>query len=459
MKIRHLRWYIAALLFASTVINYVDRQTLSIVAPVLTKELNISQVQYANILQAFLIPYTVMYVISGMVVDRWGTRISLSVFMAWWSASNALHFMARSAAQLAGFRFLLGVGEPGNYMAAARAVSEWYPAKERAFVNGLVNAGSALGAIIATPLVVWITVQHGWRAAFVATGALGFVWLVFWLLLYRLPERHRLITGQELEYIQSPSETLDPAARPGWAELLNQREIWGLLLARFFSDPVWWFYLFWMPKYLVEQRGFTLAQVGMFAWLPYLASDLGSLAGGYVSGRLTGARRTVLQARYATMLPCALFMPASILIAFTQSSALALGLICLILFFHMAWKTNLMTLTNDIYAAESVGFVSGFTSFGSGAGGVLFTNVTGRIVQAFSYNLVFITMGVLHPAAFLVCRLLVSKAPRQTASSNIGHHSTAPAIGRYGGRQAEISMSATADHKEAGNVCKEPGIY
>ena len=411
MKIPHLRWYVAVLLFTSTVINYIDRQALSTVAPLITKELNISQIQYGEILQAFLIPYTVMYVVSGVLVDRWGTRTSLAVFIAWWSASNALHALARNALHLAGFRFLLGVGEPGNYMAAGRAISEWYPPRERAFVNGLINAGSAVGAIVATPLVVWITMRYGWRAAFVVTGAMGFAWLAFWLLLYQLPQKHRLITTEELAAIQEPGQAAQSPSPARWADLWKQREIWGLLLARFFSDPVWWFYLFWMPKYLVERRGFTLAEVGLIAWLPYLTADIGALAGGYISGRLIGGRFTTLQARYATMLPAVLFMPASIAIAFTSSSAVALALICMVTLCHQVWKTNLMTITNDIYPVESVGSVSGIVSLGSGLGGVLFMNVTGRIVEAFSYNSIFVIMGFLHPVAFVVCRLLVSTAP------------------------------------------------
>lgn len=213
MKIGHLRWYVAALLFASTVINYVDRQTLSVVAPVLTKELNISQVEYGYILQAFLTAYTIMYVVSGLMVDRWGTRTSLAAFVGWWSISNALHAFVRSAVQLAGVRFLLGVGEPGNYNAAGRAASEWYPPRERAFINGLINAGSAVGAILATPMVVWITAHYGWRFSFVATGAMGLVWLVLWLLLYEVPERHRHITPEELAYIRqaAPAATAPPA--------------------------------------------------------------------------------------------------------------------------------------------------------------------------------------------------------------------------------------------------------
>ncbi|MFB3825923.1 MAG: MFS transporter [Bryobacteraceae bacterium] len=411
MKIRHLRWYIAALLFASTVINYIDRQALSVVAPVLTKELHITPVQYGGIVQAFLIAYTVMYVVSGVLVDRWGTRRSLAVFVSWWSIANMLHMLARSAAQLAGFRFLLGVGEPGNYMAASKAISEWYPPKERAFVNGLINAGSALGAIVAAPLVVWLTLHYGWRFSFLATGALGFVWLVFWLALYHLPARHRRITAAELSYIEGSPGELDGAPSAKWMDLWKQREVWGLLLARFFSDPVWWFYLFWMPKYLAEQRGFTLAEIGIFAWLPYLTSDIGSLAGGYISGRLLGGKRTALQARYATMLPAALFMPASVAIPFINSSVAALALICMVTLAHQVWKTNLMTITNDVYPVASVGSVSGIVSLGSGLGGAAFMDLTGRIVQTFSYSSIFVIMGFLHPAAFLICRMLLPKAP------------------------------------------------
>ena len=411
MKLRNVRWYIAGLLFASTVINYIDRQTLSVVAPVLTKDLNISPTEYAAILQAFLIAYTIMYVLSGPLVDRWGTKVSLAVFVAWWSASNALHMFARTPFQLAAFRFMLGVGEPGNYNAAARIASEWYPPKERAFINGLVNAGSALGAIIATPLVAWLTIAYGWRFAFVATGALGFVWLAFWLFFYHLPAKHPFITAGELAQLQAvqASESLVP--QESWARLWGRRDVWGLLLARFLSDPVWWFYLFWMPKYLVEQRSFTLVEIGLIAWLPYLTADMGAIAGGWISGRLLGPGRTTLQARYIPMAVSAFVMPASIGIAYTSSSSVAVALISLVTCCHQIWKTNLMTITNDIYPVASVGSVAGIVSLGSGVGGVLFMNATGRIVEAVSYDWMFIIMGFLHPVAFLVCRLMVPAAP------------------------------------------------
>lgn len=408
MKIEHLRWYIAALLFLASVINYIDRQTLSIVAPQLTKELHISAVQYSNILQAFLIAYTVMYVGCGFLVDRWGTRWSMAVFMAWWSLANMLHAFANSAMQLGVCRFLLGVGEPGSFMATLKATSEWFPPKERAVVNGLANAGASLGAVIAAPLVVWLTLRFGWRSSFVITGAMGFVWLGIWLLLYRLPQDHKLITAKELAWIRPGSGSVESSqSHIRKADLLRYPQTWGLLLARFISDPVWWFYLFWLPKYLVDQRGFTMAQMGMLAWLPYLCADLGAISGGLMSGWLIKRHWPVLKARTAAMLPCAMVMPLSAWIGFTPSSTIALGVICIVTFAHMAWKTNLVTTTNDIYPTRVVGSVSGIIALGSGLGGTLFTNLTGQMVQHFSYKWLFIIMGFLHPAAYVLFRLMV----------------------------------------------------
>ena len=407
MKVPHLRWYIAALLFLATVINYVDRQALSVVAPVLTKELNLTPVAYANILQAFLYAYTVMYLFSGIIVDRWGTRLSLSVFMVWWSVANMLHAFVASALQLGVFRLLLGAGESGNFMAAVKAASEWFPAKERAFVNGLVNAGAAVGAIVSGPLIVWLYLNYGWRSAFVITGAMGLVWMAGWLCFYRLPRDHPRITVQELALIEGPAASSPVRRKIRWLELVAVRQTWGLFLARLLSSPVWWFYLFWLPKYLVEQRGFTMKQMGMLVWLPYLCADLGSISGGLASGWLIKRKWNVLNARTATMLPFALVMPISVGIALTPSTTVALAIICVVTFSHMAWMTNLTTVTNDIYPTGVVGSVAGIAAFGNGLGGALFTWLTGHMVQNFSYGAIFMIMGFLHPAAFLVFRWLV----------------------------------------------------
>ncbi len=413
-----IRWRVATLLFLASVINYVDRQTLSVVAPVLTKELDISPTQYALILQAFLAAYTVMYVGSGLICDRFGTRASLAFFMVWWSIANAMHGFVRSAAGLGIFRLLLGAGESGNFMASIKAVSEWYPPKEKAFANGLINAGAAIGAVIAAPLVVWITEWLGWRAAFFVTGSFGFIWLIFWLRIYHVPEKHPQISASELAYIREGGDAPVAAARASlwsnWKALLQRRETWGLLVARVISDPVWWFYLFWLPKYLVDQRGFTMREMGWTSWMPYLTADLGSLAGGILSGWLLARTGwTPVKSRLGVMAASACLMPLSIWIAYTPSNVIALGVICLVTFAHMSWKTCLMTMTNDIYPAKVIGSVSGIVAFGSGLGATLFTGLAGWIVENFGYSVVFILMGFLHPLSWFAVRALV-RPSRQT---------------------------------------------
>ncbi|MBY0373796.1 MAG: MFS transporter, partial [Bryobacteraceae bacterium] len=319
---------------------------------------------------------------------------SLAAFMSWWSAANMLHAAAQSAWELGIGRFLLGVGEPGNFMAGFRAISEWFAPKEKAFVNGLLNGGSAVGAILAPPLVAWLTIAYGWRWAFVVTGASGFVWLAAWLAV--VPRNPPV-----------PAE-VETGPRTPWLKLLGQRETWGLLLPRFVSDPVWWFYLFWLPKYLADQRQFTLAEIGLLAWMPYLAADLGAMAGGAWSGALVARGWPVLRARQAGMWPFALLMPVSVLIP-AASAQTALALICLVTFAHMAWKTNLQTVTNDVFPVSVVGSVSGIIAFGSGLGGTLFTNLTGWTVQNFSYDAIFYVMGFLHPTAYMIHRLMTRK--------------------------------------------------
>ena len=398
----HLRWWIAGLLFLSSVINYVDRQVFSVLGPTLTAEFKLSPSDYANIGLAFQIPYTLMYVGSGFLVDRWGARKALAVFMVWWSVASMLHGFARSAFSLGFFRFLLGLGEPGNFMAGFRAISEWYPPKEKAFVNGLMNGGAAVGAIIAPPLVAWLTLSYGWRQAFVVTGTFGFIWLIAWLAVYRNPPVTQAETGVAAVTVPKPSI----------ASLLRQRETWALLLPRFVSDPVWWFYLLWLPKYLADQRGFTIADIGRLAWMPYLAADIGALTGGLLSGWLIKRGSAPLRARSFGMAPFAMLMPVSLVIPYVDTPK-ALAIICLVAFAHMAWKTNLQTVTNDVFPLGVVGSVSGIIAFGSGLGGSLFTWLTGWTVQNISYDAIFILMGFLHPISYLIFRWIL----RQPLSS------------------------------------------
>ncbi len=450
----NLRWWIAGFLFLSSIINYIDRQVLSVVAPILTKEFALSPSDYANIGLAFQIPYTLMYIGSGFLVDRWGARKALAIFMVWWSAASMLHAFARNAFSLGAFRFLLGIGEPGNFMAGFRAISEWCSPKEKGFVNGLLNGGAAVGAIIAPPLVAWLAIHYGWRNAFVLTGAAGFLWLIGWLLVYKNPPN--IAEGSVVEspskelacatepdgtakssfcFISGPSgpapafeeprttgsasrgsgaiggsqsRSLFATGRPSTMALLRQPETWALLLPRFVSDPVWWFYLLWLPKYLSDQRGFSIADIGALAWMPYLAADLGALVGGIFTGWLIQRGFETVRARSFGMLPFAALMPVSVLIP-GASTNMALAIICVVAFAHMAWKTNLQTVTNDVFPLSVVGTVAGIIAFGSGLGGSIFTWLTGWTVQNVSYDAIFIVMGFLHPIAFVIFRFFMRR--------------------------------------------------
>jgi ACS family hexuronate transporter-like MFS transporter len=414
-KILGLRWYIAALIFLATVINYVDRQTFSVAAPTIKQELHLTQIQYGYILQAFMLAYTVMYFFSGFLVDRWGTRKSLSIFISWWSSATMLNALGRGVRSFACINALSGMGEPGNFNAAGRATSEWFPPKERAFINGLVNAGGATGAVISIPLVAWAATHYGWRMAFVFAGTLGFLWLIPWMFLYKLPKEHPAITEDELAYIQSgPAALRQEHAEEGAAtlvQLLHKPDIWGLIVTRFFSDPVWWFFIFWLPSYLLEQRGLTLAEIAFFGWMPYLASGAGSLFGGWASGWIIRKRGgNPVRARLLLVAICAFIMPVCILVPFTHSISIMIAILCAVAFFYMASKTNLMTITNDVYPTHCVGTVSGIFMFGSGLGGFLFQGITATIVQYFSYTAVFAVVGLMPVIALIVCYWGLNKA-------------------------------------------------
>ena len=406
--IPNVRWRIAALLFFATVINYIDRQTLSVLAPEITAELGLTNIEYSNIVQAFLISYASMYIVWGLVIDRWGTRTALAVSMIWWSLANAGHAVARGAVGLGVFRALLGIGESGNFLAAEKAISEWFPPKERGFANGLVNAAAATGAVLAPPLIVWIFQLWGWRLAFVITGALGFVWMAFWLRWYWVPALHPRVFAEERELIEAPAAQSNKR-HVRWRELFGFPQTWALFLARVVADPVWWFYLFWLPKYLSDDRGFTMVEIGMVAWMPYLTADLGSLAGGWASGQLIKLGVPVVKARKWIMLPSAALMPLGLLVAYSESSAVAMATICVITFAHMSWKTNLMTMTNDIYPTSIVGSVAGIVGLGSSLGGVIFTRITGIVVENYSYATIFVVMAFLHPVALLILNAMIKR--------------------------------------------------
>jgi ACS family hexuronate transporter-like MFS transporter len=418
-RIPRLRWWIAGLVFLSTVINYVDRQTLSVLAPQLTKELGISNIEYGWISQAFLIPYTLMYIVSGLLIDRYGVKLIYGAATIWWSVAAMLHATASSTFGLGAFRFLLGTAESANFVAAEKVAAEWYPPKERGTLNGLVQAATVTGALITPPVVVWLSLRYGWRAAFLFTGSLGLIWAVAWVRLYHLPQHHPRITEEELKLIRDEEALAAPAGAPAtimprWLDFFRFPETWGLLVARVISDPVWWFYLFWMPKYLTEAKGLTMAEMGMVVWIPYLAADAGSISGGWYSGRLIGRGSSAVDARKRVMFAAALLMPVGLLLLLTPSTPTTILLISVVLFIHSAWKTNLVTLTVDIFPRRVVASAHGIVATGGGIGGAIFTTMAGYLIEWQSYTPVLALMGVLHPMAYLCVRRLVKKTQYQT---------------------------------------------
>ena len=383
------RWWIAALLFFSTVINYIDRQNLSILARTIQDDLKISDLQYSYVVQAFLLAYTFTYVIAGRLTDWLGARISMALFVGWWSIADALTAFSTSAMSLGFFRFLLGVGEPGNYTAAPKAVSEWFAPREQGLVIGLYTAGATLGATLAPPLIAFAALHFGWRLAFVFTGSLGLVWLAFWLGMYRTPAA-----------VRAPDSS--PAIAHPWKTALHRAETWRLLIGRLLTDPVWYFYLFWFPKYLTDARHLSLTAVGRTAWVVYLAADLGCLAAGYFSAVFIGKGMAPAWTRVTLMAISALLLPFSALVAIAPSAFAAALIGSLATFGHLSWQTSLSSLILDLYPQRLVGTVFGIVAAGSGLGGLLSTGLVGFAVTHYSYAPVFVVMGVLHPFALLL---------------------------------------------------------
>ena len=396
----HLRWWIAALLFLATVINYIDRQTLSVLAPVLRDEFGMSNTDYSRIVSAFMLAYLIMQAGSGRIMDWVGTRRGFALTITWWSIAAMLHAGARSALSFGVFRFLLGLGEAGNWPGAVKAISEWFPARERAFAIGFFNSGSTLGAVIAPPLVAWLALTYGWRNAFLLTGSLGFFWLVLWLILFRLPHEHRWLRKSELEHIRKGQQDDQAAQRIPWIQLFSYKQVWGLVLSRMLSDPVWWFYVFWLPNYLKGERDFSLAMIGYFAWIPFLAADIGCLAGGAISGYLIKLGLPVLRARKAVMFVSALLMMSGIPAVLVEDANVAVALISVATFSYSMWAANILTLAADLFPQQVVASVCGLSGTGAATGGMVFTLIVGAVVDRFSYLPIFVAAGVMPLLAF-----------------------------------------------------------
>ena len=406
-RIPNVRWWIVGMLFIATVINYVDRQALSILAREIQNALHMSDLGYSVVVQAFLVAYTLGYLLAGRVTDYLGTRLSMAVFIGWWSIANMLTAVAQNVLSLGVFRFLLGLGEAGNYTGYTKAISEWFPPHERGLAFAVCTAGATTGATVAAPVIAILGAQYGWRATFVLTGMLGLLWVVPWLLLHRSAGKHQLTIDRE----NMDSSSLARSSILGlegdsewqrWKHMLVDTNTWLLALARFLTDPVWYFYVFWFPKYLMDSRSMSLIRVGELAWVVYLAADVGTIWGGWASGLLIKRGMPPVSARKRIMVIAALFVPLSPLVAFAPTVTIALCVASVVVLAQLAWQVSLATLIIDIYPQRFVATVFGIITAGSGLGGFLSTIAVGHLVTHFSYKPVFVLMAFLHPCALLL---------------------------------------------------------
>jgi len=422
VKIPKLRWIIAFLLCLSTMINYLDRQAIGVVSVEIRREFSLTEQDYSYILSFFFLAYAIMYAGSGYIIDRLGTRRGFAVFISGWSIAQLLHGFAIGKWSLGSYRFLLGLSEPGAWPAAAKAVSEWFPASQRALAMGIFNAGTSLGSALAPITVAVITRHYGWRNAFVLTGSIGLAWLAAWLFLYQPPHLNRWLRADEyatLKPLLPPPEEAQPAKaeRVHWKTLIRERACWTLILTRFFTDPVIYFVIFWLPEYLRKERAFNLAEVGKYSWVPFAFGGIGYILGGWLSGRLIEAGWPLARARKLVMAMGAAVMPVAILAPLVPTAALAIAATCFITFGHGLWVANLQTIPTDIFRGREIGTVTGFSGMGGAVGGMLASLGTGYIVTHFTYAPIFLLAGLMHPLSAILTytllpdRFFVARAP------------------------------------------------
>jgi ACS family hexuronate transporter-like MFS transporter len=406
------RWLIAGLLFSASALSFFDRQVLSVLAPRILEDLRLSNVDYSHAVAAFTLAYSVMFTVGGRLVDHLGTRAGLGLAVAFWTLASLLHAAARTGGQLTLFRFLLGVGEGACFPGAARGVLEWFPRRERALAMGLATTGgSAIGAVLAPPLIVAAAAYTGWRGAFLLTGLAGAVWVALWLALYRLPDRSRFVSEAERRHIlRDANPAMSQDGRP-WPlkRLLKLKQVWGVTLTRFLLDPVFYFYMFWIPQYLAQQRGASLDEIGRLAWIPFFTLGVSSLVGGALSDKLVARGWSLGRARKTVMAAAALLTPVSMLAPFASTSFEAVVLLGVLMFAHGFWMTNYMTLIGDLFPPSSVGTVVGLSGTAGGLSGALTGLFLGRFIQAWSFTPAFLICGLLYPIGL---GIILASVPR-----------------------------------------------
>jgi ACS family hexuronate transporter-like MFS transporter len=402
------RWRICAFLLAATTINYVDRQVLGVLAPELQRTFAWSEVEYGYIVTAFQAAYAIGLVGAGAVIDRLGTRLGYALAIGLWSLAAMSHALVGSVMGFALARFALGLGEAGNFPAALKTVAEWFPRRERAFATGIFNSGSNIGAILAPLTVPIVAVSFGWQAAFLITGLLSVTWIVLWLVVYRAPEQHRGVSSAELALIRS--DPPEPTTRVPWRTLLRHRQTWAFLIAKFMTDPIWWFFLFWLPKFLNTEYGLSLLGLGPPLVAIYIMADIGSIGGGWLAGRLIHRGWTTNRARKTAMLICALAVVPVVLTVNVENVWLAVALLGLATAGHQGWSANLFTLPSDMFPRRTVASVVGIGGFGGAVGGMCIATFTGFLLERTgSYVPVFLMAGSAYLLALLAVHLLTPR--------------------------------------------------
>ena len=407
----NLRWWIAGMLAVATALNYLDRQCFPVVVGEIRKEIPISSEDYGRLTSLFLLAYAIMYAGGGRIMDWLGARAGYALMIVWWSAANCLTGTATSVLGLGVSRFLLGMGEGGGFPGSGKVVAEWFPPKERAFAFGIFNTGSSVGAVAAPPLIALIVTQLGWRWTFFITGSFGFVWAGLWLKYYRPPATNPLLGPEERAQIAAALATPNTSASSAapatnarafsWLRLFTYRQVIALMTAKFLTDAAWYFFIFWLPKYLADVRQLDIRQIGYFAWIPFAFAGAGSLIGGALSGVLMRRGISLDRARKIALGISASLLPASLFIANAPLN-FAIVFFSTAMFAHQFWSSNVQTLPADLFPARVVGSVEGLLGSAGSFGGMLFGLMVGYMVGEHGYAPAFLVAGLMHPLAFVI---------------------------------------------------------
>ncbi|MDB5240171.1 MAG: transporter [Spirosoma sp.] len=411
----HYRWIIVLLLFTATTINYLDRQIIGLLKPILEVEFKWTETDFARIVIAFTAAYALGLLALGWFIDKVGTKVGYSVTIIWWSVAGMLHALARSAFGFGVARVGLGLGEAGNYPAAVKTVAEWFPKKERALATGLFNAGTSVGVVVALLIVPWILSNYGWQEVFWITGALGFVWLVIWIIFYDVPARQKRLSSDEYAYITSGQESAGAEKAPiKWFKLFALPQTWALITGKGLIDPIYWFFLFWLPSYFSSTFQLDLKKPSLELMLIYTATTVGSIGGGYLSSWLIKKGWPTLKARKTVLLIFAFLELSIILAQFATSVWVAVGLISLAVAVHQAWATNVFTLASDLFPRQAVSSSAGIAGMAGAVGGIFFPMLVGSLLDTYKaagnlsggYNVLFTICGCTYLVAWLIIHLL-----------------------------------------------------